>query len=136
MGLFTIRRRIVVRGGRRTSCARGLRNLKTLADTPILLEVGDYDAPRVASLGTFAASIGNQATVLALTEEGLFGNCHVVTIEKNNLQVADLLIERLESIVPGLGANEGGANGRAPVGCRRLLSPDSAMHVELESLET
>ena len=101
--------------------------MKTLADTPILLEVGDYDAPRVASLGTFAASIGNQATVLALTEEGLFGNCHVVTIEKNNLQVADL---------PGLGANEGGANGRAPVGCRRLLSPDSAMHVELESLET
>ena len=73
MGLFTIRRRIVVRGGRCTSCARGLRNLKTLADTPILLEVGDYDAPRVASLGTFAASIGNQATVLALTEGAVRG---------------------------------------------------------------
>lgn len=78
-------------------------NLKTLADTPILLEVGDYDAPRVASLRKLAASIGNQATVLALTEEGIFGNGHVVMIEKNNLQVADLLIQRLESIVPGLG---------------------------------
>jgi pimeloyl-ACP methyl ester carboxylesterase len=76
-------------------------NLKTLANTPILLQVGDYDAPRIASLKKFAASIGHQTSVLALTEEGIFGNGHVVMIEKNNLQVADLLIQRLERIVPG-----------------------------------
>jgi hypothetical protein len=40
--------------------------------------------------------------VLALKEEAIFGNGHVVMIEKNNLQVADLLIQRLASVVPGL----------------------------------
>jgi pimeloyl-ACP methyl ester carboxylesterase len=75
---------------------------KALANTPILLQVGDYDQPRVESLRKFAASIGNQASVLALKEEAIFGNGHVVMIEKNNLQVADLLIQRLASVVPGL----------------------------------
>jgi len=77
-------------------------NLKTLASVPILLQVGDYDPPRVKSLRSFADSIGPNASLMALPELGIFGNSHLVMIERNNLQVADLLIQRLEKMLPGL----------------------------------
>ena len=75
-------------------------NLRVLAAVPILLEVGDYDAPRIASLKKFARSVGDNVSVMVLPEEKIFGNGHVVMIEKNNLQVADLIIQRLEKMVP------------------------------------
>lgn len=63
---------------------------------PILIESGDFDPPRINSLRNLAAKIGPNATVLALTDHGIFGNGHVVMVERNNLQVADLLIEYLQ----------------------------------------
>ncbi len=70
-------------------------NLAALSHIPILLEAGDFDEPRILSLRNFAAKIGRNATLLALTEHGIFGNGHVVMVEKNNLQVADLIISYL-----------------------------------------
>ncbi len=64
-------------------------------DFPILIEAGDFDQPRITSLRNFAAKIGPNATVLALPEHNIFGNGHVVMAERNNLQVADLIIDYL-----------------------------------------
>jgi len=84
--------------------ATGLKpaDLQALGTIPILLQVGDFDSRRITSLKKFAGSIGRNASVLALPEEGIFGNGHVVMIEKNNLQVADLIIERVEKMLPDL----------------------------------
>jgi hypothetical protein len=41
---------------------------------------------------TFANNIGENATLLLLPEHGIFGNGHVVMIERNSLRVADLII--------------------------------------------
>jgi hypothetical protein len=71
-------------------------DLEVLEDIPVLLQAGDFDTPRISSLRNFAANIGDNATVLVLPEHGVFGNGHVVMVEKNNLQVADLIIEYLE----------------------------------------
>jgi pimeloyl-ACP methyl ester carboxylesterase len=67
-------------------------DLATIRHIPILLEAGDFDAPRITSLRNFAANIGPNASVLVLPEHGVFGNGHVVMVERNNRQVADLLI--------------------------------------------
>ena len=77
-------------------------DLKALASVPIVIQVGDYDPPRLKSLKSFANSIGPNVSVLSLPDLGIYGNSHLVMIEKNNLQVADLFIQRLEKIVPGV----------------------------------
>jgi hypothetical protein len=75
-------------------------DLIVLARVPIVLQVGDYDPPRLKSLKSFATSIGANVSVLSLPELGIYGNSHLMMIEKNNLQVADLLIQQLEKIIP------------------------------------
>ena len=70
-------------------------DLAALSGIPILVEAGDFDPPRIVSLRNFVGKIGPNATLLALTERGIFGNGHVVMAERNNLQVADLIIEYL-----------------------------------------
>ncbi len=77
-------------------------NLKTLAGVPILIACGDYDPTLAASLRKFASSIGNRASVMVLPEEGQSGNGHVMMVEKNNREIADLIIQRLEKTVPGI----------------------------------
>lgn len=79
-------------------------DLQVLGTIPILLQVGDFDSARIKSLASFANSIGQNVSVLVLPEEGISGNGHVVMIEKNNLQVADLIIQRVEKTVEGLKA--------------------------------
>lgn len=74
-------------------------DLATLRHIPILLQAGDFQDSRIASLRNFAAKIGSNATVLALTEHGIFGNGHVVMVEKNNIQVADLLVSYLRDVL-------------------------------------
>jgi len=43
----------------------------------------------------FCDNIGDNCTLLNLTELGIFGNGHVVMVEKNNRQVADLILDFL-----------------------------------------
>lgn len=70
-------------------------DLETISHIHILLQAGDFDPARLVRQQNFANNIGDNATVLNLTELGIFGNGHVVMVEKNNLQVADLIIAYL-----------------------------------------
>jgi pimeloyl-ACP methyl ester carboxylesterase len=66
-------------------------DLEVLSNIPTLIEVGDFDPDRITGMENFADSI--DASVLSLTDLGIFGNGHVVMVEKNNRQVADLIID-------------------------------------------
>jgi pimeloyl-ACP methyl ester carboxylesterase len=68
-------------------------DLASISHIPVLLEVGDFDGARIASLTNFKNNIGDNCTLLSLTQLGIFGNGHVVMVEKNNQQVADLIID-------------------------------------------
>lgn len=70
-------------------------DLETISHVPILLQAGDFDDSRIFSLRNFANNIGGNASLLILPEQAIFGNGHVVMVEKNNLQVADLIIAYL-----------------------------------------
>jgi pimeloyl-ACP methyl ester carboxylesterase len=87
----------------------------TLATVPILVVFGDHlgdIAPgqpvgiTLASLSNcraFAARVnavpGGNATVLLLPDAGLKGNSHMMMLDKNNLQVADLLLKWIDDNV-------------------------------------
>jgi pimeloyl-ACP methyl ester carboxylesterase len=71
-------------------------DLESISHIPILLQAGDFDPERLVRHRNFAERIGENATLLNLTELGIFGNGHVVMVERNNLQVADLLIAFLK----------------------------------------
>ena len=70
-------------------------DLNSLSDIPVLLQAGDFDPDRLVRHQNFCSNIGGNCTLLNLTEVGIFGNGHVVMVEKNNLQVADLIISFL-----------------------------------------
>jgi len=70
-------------------------DLDSISHIPILLEAGDFDPPRIERQRNFCDNIGANCTLLELTELGIFGNGHVVMVERNNLVVADLLISFL-----------------------------------------
>ena len=73
--------------------------LASISHIPILLQAGDFDEPRLSSLRNFAAKIGDNASLLFLTEHGIRGNGHVVMVEKNNIQVADLIVSYLRGVL-------------------------------------
>jgi pimeloyl-ACP methyl ester carboxylesterase len=70
-------------------------DLDSISHIPILLQAGDFDPPRITRQRNFCTNIGDNCTLLELTELGIFGNGHVVMVEKNNQQVADLIIDWL-----------------------------------------
>jgi pimeloyl-ACP methyl ester carboxylesterase len=77
-------------------------NLQVLATIPILWVIADHNQAGVDSAKAAAATLraaGGKADVLALPEVGIFGNAHVMVIEKNNLEIADLIIERLQEML-------------------------------------
>jgi pimeloyl-ACP methyl ester carboxylesterase len=77
-------------------------NLEVLATIPILWVIADHNQAGVDSAKAAASTLraaGGKADVLALPEVGIFGNAHVMVIEKNNLEIADLIIERLEQML-------------------------------------
>jgi pimeloyl-ACP methyl ester carboxylesterase len=85
----------------------------TLAKIPILIVFADHhaDAPEpfgsrwTTSMGQcrdFAASIkseGGDVTFLHLPELGIHGNTHMFMLDKNNLQIADLLLDWIDNHV-------------------------------------
>jgi pimeloyl-ACP methyl ester carboxylesterase len=76
-------------------------DLETISHIPVLLQAGDFDPQRLVRQRLFADNIGDNATLLNLTELGIFGNGHVVMVEKNNRQVADLIIGYLKDVLGG-----------------------------------
>jgi hypothetical protein len=87
--------------------------IATLARIPILVEYGDHldtvipGAPNFwlnsfANCTAFTARInaaGGNAQMLHLPEIGIHGNSHMVMLDKNNLQVADLILKWIDGNV-------------------------------------
>jgi hypothetical protein len=67
-------------------------DLDSISHIPVLLQAGDFDPARLVRQEIFCNNIGENCTPLNLTELGIFGNGHVVMVEKNNIEVADLLL--------------------------------------------
>lgn len=80
-------------------------DLEVLNGIPILLQVGDFDEDRETAMDNFAGFINDagpedNASVLNLPRDhGITGNGHVVMLEKNNLEVADLIIDWIKNNV-------------------------------------
>ncbi len=89
--------------------------LATLAQIPILVILGDHlaDADPVFRdlwLGLFRAcetfvqqvnKAGGDATLLHLPDVGIFGNSHMMMQDKNNLEVADVILAWIDQHVEG-----------------------------------
>ncbi len=88
--------------------------IKTLATVPILVVFGDHrDTPTGISAlptwqGRFEAcqamigrikAAGGQAEMLAPPERGIRGNSHMIMQDKNNLQIADLILQWISAHV-------------------------------------
>jgi pimeloyl-ACP methyl ester carboxylesterase len=86
--------------------------IATLATIPILIEFGDHlDSPPVAAVWTAAlanckafiarvnAVPGGNAQIIHLPELGLHGNSHMWMLDKNNLQVGDLILKWIDDNV-------------------------------------
>jgi pimeloyl-ACP methyl ester carboxylesterase len=88
--------------------------IKTLATVPILVVFGDHrDTPTgLPTLPTWQAryemcqaligrvkTTGGQAEMLAPSDRGIRGNSHMIMQDKNNLQIADLILKWMDERV-------------------------------------
>jgi pimeloyl-ACP methyl ester carboxylesterase len=86
--------------------------IATLATIPILIEFGDHlDSPPVAAVWTAAlanckafiarvnAVPGGNAQIVHLPEIGIHGNSHMWMLDKNNLQVGDVILNWIDQNV-------------------------------------
>lgn len=75
-----------------------------LADIPILIVRGDFDTPEaIATAQAFVDEVndaGGSATLISLPDIGIGGNSHMMMMERNNTEIADVIIEWIESNVP------------------------------------
>ena len=77
-------------------------NVALYSKIPILFVIGDFDPVRAAQAHTaeqILLNAGGKAKALVLPEAGITGNSHVFVVEKNNLQIADLIIDWLNQNV-------------------------------------
>jgi hypothetical protein len=77
-------------------------DLANLATVPIIVVASEHSAGPLsgylAIINPLQAAGGN-AQLLHLPDVGIFGNSHVMVIEKNNLQIAELVLERAMKIM-------------------------------------
>ena len=75
---------------------------------PILVLFGDYVdqfprwAPRLKNCRAFvekATAAGGHASLIVLPDLGIHGNSHMLMQDKNNLQIADLLLDWIKQSV-------------------------------------
>lgn len=101
---FSRRRRLREKGGIKgliqleTGCFSNLteQQVQLLAKIPILIMVGDYlgkhpSASCDKEIGQIKAA-GGDMTFISLPDAGLHGNSHMFMQDKNNVEVADLII--------------------------------------------
>ena len=77
-------------------------DLARLAKVPVLIVVSEHPThplPYYEALVRRLRSAGGRAEVLHLPSAGIFGNSHLMAIEKNNLQIADLALTRLVALM-------------------------------------
>jgi pimeloyl-ACP methyl ester carboxylesterase len=76
--------------------------LKTLAQVPIVIVIGDRAQDRVDASRAFQKrmqAVGGDVTVDVLPEAGIRGNGHTLMLEKNNKQIMDRMISWLKAHV-------------------------------------
>ena len=76
-------------------------DLARLARVPVVVVVAEHSLSPVASYQAIIAPIqaaGGTAEILHLPAEGIYGNSHVMQIERNNLEIADLALQRLKRL--------------------------------------
>jgi pimeloyl-ACP methyl ester carboxylesterase len=104
-----------VRGiiGLETGCFGNLdaAQIATLATVPILIVVGDHQAPPPppASCATEMQQVnaaGGDMTFISLPDVGLHGNSHMMMQDRNNLQVADVLLDWIDQHVEQPGGHK------------------------------
>jgi pimeloyl-ACP methyl ester carboxylesterase len=83
------------------------RQLPDLAKTPILIVTGEssFHAPYEHCVVKYLEQAGVHPTWLDLGKAGVHGNGHMMMLEKNNLQIADLITKWLGKSVPAKTAN-------------------------------
>ena len=77
-------------------------NIALYSKIPILFVIGDRNASGAAQAHTAEQTLlnaGGIAKALVLPEVGIFGNAHVFVVEKNNIEIADLIIDWLKQNV-------------------------------------
>lgn len=86
----------LVRGYLQSSPARQLPHLQGI---PIMIMVAEasYHAPYDHLTSAFLTQAGVANELVYLTQQGFYGNGHMVMLEKNNHQVADFIISWLQS---------------------------------------
>jgi pimeloyl-ACP methyl ester carboxylesterase len=89
------------------------RQLPDLQRTPILVMVGEasFHAPYQHCVVKYLEQAGVHPTWLKLGDIGIQGNGHMMMLEKNNLQVADVIIRWLEKTAPVISAGRGARVG-------------------------
>jgi pimeloyl-ACP methyl ester carboxylesterase len=73
-------------------------DLARLARVPVVVVASEHAASPLASYQAIVDTLraaGGRAELLHLPAEGIFGNSHVMAIERNNLEIAELALERL-----------------------------------------
>ena len=92
------------------ACPAATSDMAAYKTAPILVMFGDYVAdsawwaPRLASCRTFvdaAKAAGVNATLVVLPERGIKGNSHMFMQDRNNLQVADVVLDWVKQAVEG-----------------------------------
>jgi pimeloyl-ACP methyl ester carboxylesterase len=73
------------------------RQLPTLQGIPILILVGEasYHAGYDHCTSNFLRAAGVEHSFVRLTDHGITGNGHLLMVEKNNLAVADVMLDWL-----------------------------------------
>ncbi len=106
------------------SCTRSFANqppptpqeIAKLATIPILVIFGDHIAdspfwpPLLSGCQQFVQAVntaGGDAMMLHLPDAGLFGNSHMLMQDKNNLQIADLILAWIDEHVEGAARSTG-----------------------------
>jgi pimeloyl-ACP methyl ester carboxylesterase len=89
------------------------RQLPDLQRTPILVMVGEasFHAPYQHCVVKYLEQAGVHPTWIRLGDIGIHGNGHMMMLEKNNLQVADVIVRWLAKTSPVIAAGRGAKVG-------------------------
>jgi pimeloyl-ACP methyl ester carboxylesterase len=77
-------------------------NVALYSKIPILFVIADHNpsgATQAHAAEQILLNAGGTAKALVLPEVGIFGNAHVFVVEKNNIEIADLIIDWLKKNV-------------------------------------
>ena len=77
------------------------RRLVNLAGIPVVIVQGEasYHAPYDHCTSQFLRQAGVENTFIRLADRGIYGNGHMMMIEKNNAEIAALIVEWLDANV-------------------------------------